>query len=193
MRPQLWVIAGPNGAGKSTLADRYIAGRIPVVNPDNIAYANPGMSPIQAGKLAITQQNQLLAARASFAWETTMSGKRELNLMTEAKAAGYKVNLVFVGIRDPAASMMRITQRVAAGRHDVPPMDVQRRFQRCMENLPGALQLADRALVLDNSGERRRLVLSQELQQTKRIAPNPPKWLVDALPPAMRRSRGIER
>lgn len=193
MKPQLWVIAGPNGAGKSTLADRYIAGRIPVINPDNIAYANPGMSPIQAGKLAIAQQNQLLAARASFAWETTMSGKRELHLMTEAKAAGYKVNLVFVGIRDPSASLLRITQRVAAGRHDVPPADVQRRFQRCMENLPGALQLADRALVFDNSGERRRLVLSQELQQTKRIAPNLPKWLVDALPSTIRRSRGIER
>ena len=37
MKPQLWVIAGPNGAGKSTLADRYLAGRIPLINPDNIA------------------------------------------------------------------------------------------------------------------------------------------------------------
>jgi predicted ABC-type ATPase len=37
--PQLWVVAGPNGAGKSTLANKYLAGRLPIVNPDVIAQA----------------------------------------------------------------------------------------------------------------------------------------------------------
>ena len=37
--PQLWVVAGPNGAGKSTLTRRYLAGRLPIVNPDDIAQA----------------------------------------------------------------------------------------------------------------------------------------------------------
>jgi predicted ABC-type ATPase len=32
--PQLWVVAGPNGAGKSTLVNKYLAGRVPLVNPD---------------------------------------------------------------------------------------------------------------------------------------------------------------
>ncbi|MEK9499123.1 hypothetical protein V2H77_22210 [Photorhabdus sp. P32] len=36
-RPQLWVIAGPNGAGKSTLVRRHLTGKLPVVNPDDIA------------------------------------------------------------------------------------------------------------------------------------------------------------
>ena len=37
--PQLWVVAGPNGTGKSTLANKYLAGRLPIVNPDVIAQA----------------------------------------------------------------------------------------------------------------------------------------------------------
>ena len=33
---QLWIVAGPNGAGKSTLANKYLARRLPVVNPNVI-------------------------------------------------------------------------------------------------------------------------------------------------------------
>lgn len=193
MKPQLWVIAGPNGAGKSTLADRYIAGRIPVVNPDNIAFQNPGMGVVGAGRLAIATQDQLLASGRSFAWETTMSGNRELGFMQRAKDAGYKVNLVFVGVRDPMASIARVAERVAAGGHNVPPADIVRRFQRSLANLPAALQLADRAYVFDNSGERRRLVLARDLDQTRRVVSNPPKWIINTLPASMLRTKGIER
>jgi|GEM_PF-3753757 Uncharacterized protein conserved in bacteria len=34
---QLWIIAGPNGSGKTTLTQRHLAGRLPVLNPDEIA------------------------------------------------------------------------------------------------------------------------------------------------------------
>jgi predicted ABC-type ATPase len=36
-RLDLWVFGGPNGAGKSTLARRLLAGKIPIVNPDDLA------------------------------------------------------------------------------------------------------------------------------------------------------------
>lgn len=121
MKPQLWVIAGPNGAGKSTLADRYLIGRLAVVNPDNIAREHPGIGSIQAGKLAIRSQKQYLSAHESFAWETTLSGNRELPFMREAQSGGFKINLVFVGVRDPGISMLRVAERVAAGGHSIPP------------------------------------------------------------------------
>jgi predicted ABC-type ATPase len=35
--PRLWVIAGPNGAGKSSIVGARIGGRLPIVNPDDIA------------------------------------------------------------------------------------------------------------------------------------------------------------
>lgn len=189
----MWVIAGPNGAGKSTLSDRYFAGKVPVVNPDNIAAKNPLLGAIGAGKQSIAEQKNLMVQGKSFAWETTMSGNRELALMRAAKAAGYKVNLVYIGIRDSKASMMRVQGRVDAGGHNVPQSDIARRFDRSLKNLPEALKIADRAYVLDNSGERRRLVLVRELDQTRKAAKDMPRWLVDALPTAMYRAKGLER
>lgn len=193
MRPQLWVIAGPNGAGKSTLTERYLTGRLSIVNPDNIAQEQPGISLVQAGKIAIQRQRQHLSARESFALETTLSGNRELTLMRKAKDSDYKVNLVFVGIRNARASMLRVTERVAAGGHDIPSTDVKRRFERSLRNLPRALEIADRVLIFDNSGERRRLVLSRELNQSRHISKNLPRWIVQALPVRLIRSRGVER
>lgn len=185
MRPQLWVIAGPNGAGKSTLADRYLADRVPVVNPDNIALEQPGIGPVQAGRMAVQRRREHLLKRESFAWETTLSGHRELALMRKAKDAGYKVNLVFIGVRDPDLSMLRITERVAAGGHRVAPSDVARRFERSLGNLPNAMGLADRTLILDNSDKRRRLVWVRELDHTRYRSKSMPHWLQSRLPPEM--------
>jgi len=76
VKPQLWVFAGPNGAGKSTLVDRYVAHRLPVVNPDNIAKTLPAelldtQRVIHAGRSAVTARRTLLAEGTSFAIETT--------------------------------------------------------------------------------------------------------------------------
>ncbi len=193
MKPQLWVIAGPNGAGKSTLTGRYLTGRLPVVNPDNIAREQSGIGPVQAGKIAIQRQRQHLSARESFAWETTLSGNRELTLMREAKEAGYKVNLVFVGVHNARASTLRVAERVAAGGHDIPPADVERRFERSLRNLPKALEIADRAFIFDNSGKYYRLLLSRELNQLRHISKKLPCWIIQALPKRLMRTRGIER
>lgn len=179
------MVAGPNGAGKSTLADRHLAGRIPVINPDNIALEQPGIGPARAGRLAIQRQREHLLKRESFAWETTLSGHRELALMREARDAGYKVNLVYIGVRDPGLSMLRITERVAAGGHTVPASDVARRFERSLGNLPHALALADRAFILDNSEKRRRLVLIREGDHSRFRSQSMPQWLQSRLPAEM--------
>jgi ABC-type branched-subunit amino acid transport system ATPase component len=56
-------VAGPNGAGKSTL-DRYMAGRLPVINPYNIARElDPGLGEgqrvLRAGRLAVAERDQI--------------------------------------------------------------------------------------------------------------------------------------
>jgi predicted ABC-type ATPase len=74
--PQLWIIAGPNGAGKTTLTGDKPAGRVPVVNPDDIARSldpnhngNPTVM-LKAGREAIGLRAAYLAARQTFAVET---------------------------------------------------------------------------------------------------------------------------
>ncbi|WP_223253460.1 zeta toxin family protein [Chromobacterium amazonense] len=176
------------------MTDRYLMGRLQVVNPDNITREQPGIGAIQAGKIAIRLQQRHLSACESFAWETTLSGNRELALMREAKVAGYKVNLVFVGLRNARASILRVVERVAAGGHDIPPADVARRLERSLRNLPEALVIADRAFIFDNSGERRRLLLlARDHNQSRHVSRNLPRWIIDAPPASVLRDHGMER
>lgn len=196
--PQLWVVAGPNGAGKSTLTTRYLAGRLPIVNPDVIvqeldsADATRARVRLQAGRAAIHRQEAYLAQGIDFALETTLSGNREIELMRRAKAAGYKVTLVYIGIDALGLANVRIEQRVAEGGHHVPPEDVARRYNRSMINLTQALHIADRAFVLDNSGQRRRLLLSMERGQVKHRSRYLPRWAQHALPSTLIGSPGLE-
>lgn len=174
-KPQLWIVAGPNGSGKSTIVDRYMRGNLPVVNPDNLA-RDQGLSPIQAGKAALEQQHSYLESRTSFILETTLSGKREIPLAARAKDQGYKIRVAFIAVRDPGVSMMRVAQRVAGGGHNVPPADITRRFSRSIENLPGLVAMADRAFIFDNSGSRRRLLVSMENGKPKFVSKRMPTW-----------------
>lgn len=196
-RPQLWVFAGPNGAGKSTLTDRFVRDRIPIVNPDNIARDLPrrsdgSLAELEAGKLALQERAARTAAGRSFGFETTLSGQSELRAMRVAKEAGFKVNLVFVGIPDPSYSAARVGSRVQSGGHDVSAADTDRRYPKSMANLPVAMSIADRSLIVDNTDRQHRLVMVRENDHS-RIAGSMPRWAHDAIPAELRRDAARER
>lgn len=193
-KPQIWIFAGPNGAGKSTLANQYLKGRLPLINPDIIAHElNPDAGhdlssvALQAGRIALKSQQDFLKRKVSFALETTLTGQRELRLMQNAKEQGYKVNLVYVGIKSEKLSAFRVSTRVKRGGHSIPMSDIERRYPRSIGNLESALSIADRAYILDNSGSRRRLLLSImggtiKFQSIQKV----PQWLVDAFSPSQK-------
>ena len=198
--PQLWVIAEPNGSGKTTLTRRFFTHRLPVVNPDDIAKTlnpnNPGdlIVAVKAGKLATKERQNLLNQKQNFAFETTFSGKSEIRLMNQTKEQGYKVNLVFVCTESPEISKFRIKQRVLNGEHHVPSSDVVRRYSRSLNNMKQGLSLAGRDYLLDNTGRRRRLVLSIENQKLKMVSRRQPEWLKTAdLGFDLNRSTGLQR
>jgi predicted ABC-type ATPase len=68
--------------------------------------------------------------------------------MRRARTAGYRINLVFVGLDDVQLSASRVKARVRRGGHDVPLPDVFRRFDRSMANLAIGLAIADRSYVM---------------------------------------------
>lgn len=204
--PELWVVAGPNGAGKSTLVNtllrRYLAHKIPFVNPDDIAaeldLKNRDTPAVQrrAGVQAIKDRNDHLANGRSFGIETTLSGNSTLNLMEKARAAGYRVKLVYVGIDDPDLSVGRVAARVGTGGHNVPADDALRRYPASLANLPKALLLADKSWVFDNTQESgRRLVLSRQGEKVRKVSRTLPEWAAKAIPAPLRsfgKGRGIE-
>lgn len=156
LKPTLTIVAGPNGSGKSTYtrAIRESLG-VPVIDPDWEARLvrpdAPQAAAIEGGKQAIKRARAYLVNNQSFAAETTLAGKTYLRMMAEAKQKGWLIDLIYVGVASVETSVDRVAQRVAQGGHNVPEEDIRRRYTRSLANLPIAIELADRATILDNS------------------------------------------
>jgi predicted ABC-type ATPase len=175
-RPTLTIIAGANGAGKSTLTagNPGTFAASPLLDPD--AFANTlrssgtGISAIAAGKEVLRLAKEHLKRRESFAVETTLSGKNYLQMMQYARGIdrGFEVILIYIGTESVEINLARIAKRVLAGGHNVPEMDVRRRFLRSLQNRPAAAGLADRGILFDNSkdfGYQLVCLLGRELPQ----------------------------
>ena len=164
--PRCIIIAGPNGAGKTTLAREFLlreTGVIHFVNADLIA---GGLSPIrpelaahQAGRLVLMELTRLAKARKDFAFESTLSGRTYIRLLTGWKTAGYQITIVFLSLTSPQLALQRIASRVRQGGHDIPRADVLRRFQRSWDNYHALYRpLAHDWSVYDNSHDAPKLL-----------------------------------
>jgi len=151
--PLLLVIAGPNGAGKSTFYDEYLSGLgLYYVNADLIS-GRFGIEPYDAAQVADAVRSILMRAGNTFCMETVFSDPDgdKLELLRTAKAAGYEVVIVFIGLDSPELSVARVAQRVAEGGHDVPDEKLHARYPRTFQNLSRAIEIADVIYVFDNS------------------------------------------
>lgn len=158
-RPTFWLIAGPNGVGKTTFARarlEAVSGSINFVNMDEIAR---GLSPLRpsaaerdAAEVALDRARRFMAARATFAMETTLAGLTHLRLVRAAEDAGLATALMFFAVADPAVCLARIARRVAEGGHDVEESVVRRRFERGARNFATYAAKASLWRLYDASG-----------------------------------------
>ena len=186
MGPRLIFLAGPNGAGKSTFFELFLReSGLPFVNADRIAAAL-GISDAEAAAAADAARAQLVAERVSFVTETVFSDPvgAKLTFLRGAVAAGYGVTLYFIGVSSAQLSGARVSQRVRAGGHDVPPERLERRFRQSLQNLRQALEFVPEAHVFDNSstGDPFRLVLTMRGGQIEFAADPLPDWLKSITP-----------
>jgi predicted ABC-type ATPase len=159
--PRCIIIAGPNGAGKTTFAREFLpreAGIVHFVNADLIAAGlsplKPELAALAAGRLLLSELDRLAAARADFAFESTLSGLTYAKRMREWKAAGYRIEIVFLRLASVRLALRRIADRVRQGGHAVPAADVRRRFHRGWKNFETTYRaLAAAWAVYDNSAE----------------------------------------
>lgn len=181
--PWLWFIAGPNGAGKST--SRLVLEVEQEVRPDTIALqmspSNPESVALKAGREAVKRAREFLANRNSFAIETTLAGRKYLQMAEFAKAKGWRIGLIYIGLTSPELAIERVRQRREQGGHDVRPADVRRRYSRSLANAAAFAKFADRAIYFDNSGKS--LVRLLETRGTRTIFKRKrrPAWLRHAL------------
>lgn len=99
------IIAGPNGAGKTTFAREFLAqeaGVVHFVNPDLIASGlsplRPELAAIAAGRLFLRELDRLAKDRKDFAFESTLSGLTYLARLRRWKAAGYRIEIVYLRV-----------------------------------------------------------------------------------------------
>ncbi len=164
--PLCIVIAGPNGAGKTTFAREFLpkdTGVVYFVNADLIAAGlsplRPELAALAAGRLLLTELDRLAKTRQDFAFESTLSGLTYLSRLKRWKAAGYRIEIVFLQLASVQLALRRIVARVKQGGHSVPRKDVMRRFDRGWKNFEAAYKpLADMWAVYDNSGDRPQLL-----------------------------------
>lgn len=137
----VYIIAGPNGSGKTTFARKFLpeyAKCSNFVNADLIALGlspfSPEIAAMKAGRIVLDQIRSFSDNGVDFGFETTLSGKSYTNLLKELKGKRYQLHLFFLWIPDARLALARIKDRVAEGGHNVPAVDVRRRFGRSIEN-----------------------------------------------------------
>lgn len=178
----LTVVAGPNGAGKSTLTKTLeFEGRENLLDPDAIARRidpiNPNRARLAAGREILRRLHDCLAKNVSCIVETTLASKRALETMQAAKNAGFRIDLVYIGLDSSERCILRVQERVLQGGHDVADGDIRRRYVRGLVNLLQAIRIADRAVVYDNSENEHRKMIEAEDGTVTWSARQRPSWV----------------
>ena len=126
MTPVMIVLAGPNGAGKSTLYHTRVAPIFagPFINADLIQRDELKDGALdascEAARIASERRAAFIAEKRDFVTETVFSHPSKLSLVDEAKAAGFTLIVMHVGVETPELSVARVKARVDEQGHAVP-------------------------------------------------------------------------
>ena len=100
---KILIIAGPNGAGKTTFAQEFLPAEAECphfVNADLIAAGLSPFSPelvaVRAGRIMLELIHEHARKGEGFAFETTLSGRIYMRLISRWQAEGYIVKLFFL-------------------------------------------------------------------------------------------------
>jgi predicted ABC-type ATPase len=120
------------------------------INADEIAKgltgtSDGGSAAMAAGRAAIRKIAEMIETRQSFIFETTPSSQQSLNLMCDAKAAGFTVDLYYTALDsvetngNPPVFNGGITKHLAgeAPRRGWRPRHSRRRHLQAIQGIPG--------------------------------------------------------
>ena len=70
---------------------------------------------IAAGRLLLQEVNRFAAARADFAFESTLSGMSYARHLAKWKDQGYRIEIPYLRLKSPQLALRRIAARVRQG------------------------------------------------------------------------------
>jgi predicted ABC-type ATPase len=154
---------------------------------------------------------QAMGHAVPFAMETVFSEWRpqpdgsiasKIDLIRDMQRANYFVLLIFVGLANSQLSIARVETRVAEGGHHVPHRTLVKRFPRTQQAIKAALDVADAAILVDNSRSLKEAftvchirLAKKSLYDLRDESPSPPaeilEWLGVVIPTGDSTSRHI--
>ncbi len=161
-KPCLYVLAGTNGAGKSSIGgNTFREHGSDYFNPDEVARRirvnNPKLTQQQANSAAWHQGRRLLERaikeHLNFSFETTLGGNSITMLLEQALQNGIEVRIWYAGLENVDKHLARVQARVKRGGHDIPELDIRKRFDQSRLNLIRLLPQLTELRVYDNSIE----------------------------------------
>lgn len=180
--PRLLIIAGVNGSGKSTLYNQ-MEKTMKVgmkINADDIAKSfgdfNDRNIQFKAGKKAIKLFNDCITSKIDFNFETTLSGKNIFKKMEIAKANGFIIDIIYIAI-DKETSKLRISSRVLKGGHNISSKDVERRYDKSINNFTDNIDMFNNVYFYENEDSKHKLIFCIEDNKIKYIENHIPKWI----------------
>lgn len=83
--------------------------------------------------------------------ETVLSSDKYIDDIQRARALGFHIGVIYIGLASAADSAARVALRRERGGHDVPIDRIMARWERSIAMLGRIAPLADRLYVYDNS------------------------------------------
>lgn len=185
-KPRFFLLAGINGSGKSTFYNQRLSRfLLPFINADIIAKeidpqnaTHSDEISIKAQKLANCRRDEFLKNKKDFVSETVFSHHSKIDLLHQAKKAGFLTVLVFINLPSAQAAIERVQNRVEEGGHGVPFDKVLARYPRVMDNISNAKTVADQFFVYDNNRVEKPHSFVMQLREgvVQRVSDYRPKW-----------------
>jgi predicted ABC-type ATPase len=200
--PDLYIITGSNGAGKSSVGKFYLPERIrdkyEIFDGDKLfaqkrkqIYKIETPSLKEAEKLATEWlyeefENQITKAikeKDHFVYEGHFPDEENWTTLQRFKSAGYKINLLFLGLNHPKVSALRVLERAKLGGHNVPPYEIERNFYGNLQQLNKNYNLIDELQIVDTTASPKVLAI---FRKSKIVSSLPikelPEWFENFLP-----------
>ena len=133
------VVGGPNGAGKTTFVTQFLSELpYPYLSADAIAArinpTRPESVQTQAGREFLAQLADCIEREVSFIIESTLSGRSLLQSLRKLSDKGFRISIAFIFLDSPDVHVQRVHERVRRGGHNVPELDIRRRYLRSKQN-----------------------------------------------------------
>lgn len=185
-RPEFAVVAGPNGAGKSRLCPFYVSSesfdgdklamQLREEHPD---WPDRWIHGTVAGELE-KQKNKAIEDHTDFAFETNFSNDMVVRMIKEFREAGFKVALYYFGLSSVEESLMRVSQRMVTGGHDVAEEVVRYNFTEGAKRAKDNLHLFENITFIDgNSPYGNIIAIHIDKNHTHNVSDIIPGWFKD--------------